>query len=399
MAVLRLACVFGCLGLLVAAGPDGGRPREGWVGTWATPLEGADGGHTFERQTLRQIVHVSVGGRRVRVRFSNLFGDRPLRIEDAHIARRQMGSTLVADTDRPLTFGGRPAVTIPVGQRVDSDGVDLDVPPLSDLAVSCYMPGPTGPSTGNNGAHQTSYVAAGDVSGSREWPADARPTERWNYLAEVDVQGGPTAGAVVAVGASITGGFWTTTDGNRRWTDVLARRLHEGKLDVGVLNAGINGNHLLADGSWQPAEQRFARDALGRAGVQWVIVADCPINDLGTAHPMPSGADLIAGYGRMAAAAHVAHVKLIGATLTPFEGCGNWSPAAEVARKGFNAFLRRAGNGLDGVVDADAATRDPAHPTRLLAAYDSGDHLHPNEAGLRAIGEAVDLALFKADGH
>jgi lysophospholipase L1-like esterase len=214
------------------------------------------------------------------------------------------------------------------------------------------------------------------------------------FLANLDVQSASAVGAVVTLGASITDGVASGTDDNRRWPNDLAARLPNAGRPIGVLNQGISGNRLLVDGAGQSALNRLDRDVLVQPGAKWVIFSDDPINDLGSTNPPPSADQLITGARQLVSRAHAKGLKFLCSTLTPYEGAGYWTQQGETAREAFNAFVRSSSSGCDGVVDQDTATHDPAHPTRYLPAYDAGDHLHPNEAGLQAIANAVDLGLF-----
>jgi lysophospholipase L1-like esterase len=390
------------------------RERTSWVGTWATGPAGSIGAaQQFGGQTLRQIIHTSAGGERVRVRISNTFGSSPVLIGSAHVALRSSGSGIVAGTDRPLTFSGRSSITIPAGGLVLSDPVALDVPALSDLAVSIYLPEPASADTNHALALQTSYIAAGDLTGAAALPGAASTTS-WFFLTGVDVSAGPRGGAsVVCLGDSITDGANSTPDTNRRWPDVLARRLqarHELNR-IGVLNEGIIGNRILhptepAFGNlFGPAGlARFDRDVLAQAGVRYLIVL-LGINDIGhpgSAAPLTdevSAEEIEAGLTQFVARAHEKGIKVMGATLTPFEGttiAGFYSPQKEVKRQAVNHWIRTSQT-YDAVVDFDAAVRDPSHPARMLPAYDGGDHLHPSDLGQQVMGNAVPLEFFEED--
>jgi lysophospholipase L1-like esterase len=363
-----------------------------WTGTWATPPVEIDSHRRFNRQTLRQIVHTSIGGPNARVRISNLFGKQPLQVENVHLARPANGSSILSDTDRQLLFKGCASITIPPGATVVSDPVAFAVPPLADIAISVYLPEAAGSPTFNPAAHQTSYIAPGDLSGNAILP-NAAETGSWYFITNLDVQGSGLRGTLVTLGASITNGYKSTDNTNRRWPDVLARRLASAELNIGVLNEGISGNRLLTDGTGPSAEKRFDRDVLAQPGVRWVIFSDDPINDLGSTNPPPTADQLIAGIQRLVARAHQHHVQFFCSTLTPYQGANYWAPVGEASRERINAFLRSDTSGCDAVVDMDDATHDPVHPTRYLPAYDSGDHLHPNDAGMQAIADAVNLAL------
>jgi lysophospholipase L1-like esterase len=390
-----------------------------WVGTWGTGPAGPPLGsqlQTFNDQTLRLIVHTSIGGSQVRIRISNELGTTPLRIGEAHIALRQSGASIVAGSDRALTFSGNRAITIPPGAPVLSDPVDLDVPALSDLAVSLYLQGAAPATTIHGSAFQTNYVSLeGNFTGATTFPTD-RTITSWPFLTEVDVNT-PGGAAIVTLGDSITDGANTTIDTNHRWPDLLALRLQTSRelpawgSRLGVVNRGIGGNRLLRDPGEQPlfgraALARFDRDVLATAGVRYMTVL-IGINDIG--HPgtgtipiseEPTPEELIAGYRQLIARAHAKGIAVYGATLTPFEGTifpGYYTPEKEQIRQAVNNWIR-SGDAFDGVIDFDRAVRDPSHPTRMLPAYDSGDHLHPNDLGMQAMANAIPLELFRSLG-
>ncbi|MGA2906680.1 MAG: SGNH/GDSL hydrolase family protein [Terracidiphilus sp.] len=350
-------------------------------------------GRSFNKQTLRQIVRTSVGGRFARIHISNEFGTQPLIIDDVHIAFRDTGSTIVAGTDRQFQFAGLPSVTIAPGATVVSDSLRVQIEPLSDVAISMYFPMPTGPATYHPVGFQTNYIASGDVSGDTGL-SDVEMTECYYFLTNLDIQNKAASGSIVALGASITDGYASAPDSNRRWPNDLAKRLARARLKIGVLNEGISGNRLLIEGAGESAETRFDRDVLGQPGVHWVIFSDDPINDLGSTRPPPSGDQLIEGIDRLILRAHQKQIKFYCSTLTPYQGAGYWTQKGEAAREQVNAFIRSSSSGCDGVIDQDAATHEPTHPEQFLPAFDSGDHLHPNTAGLQAIANAVDLTLF-----
>ena len=354
---------------------------------------------TVNNQTLRQIVRTSVGGSRVRVVLSNVFGTAPIAVGAADIAPRSGDASVVAASVKPVTFGGSPAATILPGAVLVSDPIDMAVAPLSDLVVDLFLPGElgTGPSpvTTHNGASQTNYLSqAGDHTGAAALPSPTR-TGAWFLLARIEVMAPANAAAVVAFGDSITDGARSTVDTNNRWPDHLARRLAANGRPVGVLNAGISGNRVLSDGAGVSALARFDKDVLMQTGVTHVVVME-GINDIGLAraNPSPSAADIIAGHKQLIERARARGLKIYGATLTPFEGAAYFSPEGEAKRQAVNEWIRTS-KAYDGVIDFDAVTRDPAAPARFLPAYDSGDHLHPGDAGYKAMGEAVDLALFR----
>jgi lysophospholipase L1-like esterase len=369
---------------------SGATAAGAWVGTWAVAVQ--SGGRGFERQTLRQIVHASIGGAGARVRLSNQFGTAPLTVGDVHVARHAGNGTVVPATDRPVTFAGAATVTIPAGSSAVSDAVAFAVPPGGDVAVSAYLPTATGAATHHDLGNRDNYVAAGDQSAAASI-SGAQRTSGYFFLAGLDVRNPAAAGAVVTLGASITDGLGSSHGADRRWPDLLAKRLRDSGRTVGVLNTGISGNRLIADGAGESALRRFERDVLAQPGVRWVIFSDDPLNDLGDADP-PAGAELIDALKQLIARSHDAGVRFLCSTLTPFEGADYWTPRGESGRAAVNAFLHGEGSGCDAVIDQDTATHDPAAPTRFRAAYDSGDHLHPGDRGMQAIADAVDLGTF-----
>ena len=388
---------------------------ERWVGTWGAGPGGpplAANTQIYTNQTVRLIVHTSIGGNRVRIRLSNEMGSTALTIGTAHIALRGSGGDIQDGSDRVLTFSGNAGITIPPGAPVLSDPVDLGVAPLSDLAVSLYLPGAVSATTIHGTASQTNYVSLpGDFTGAPAFPTD-HTILSWPFLTEVDVTGGQAAGAaaVVTFGDSITDGTRSTPDTNNRWPDWLARRLQItrppiGGLNgaVGVVNRGISGNRLLTnppEGSLagRSALERFDRDVNATAGVRYMTVL-LGINDIGNssaASPLTAN-DVIAGYRQLIARARAKGIAIYGATLTPFEGAGYYSADKETIRAAVNNWIRSSDE-FDAVIDFDRVVRDPGHPARILAAYDSGDHLHPNDLGYQAMGNAVPLELFRGFG-
>jgi lysophospholipase L1-like esterase len=355
---------------------------------------------TVNNQTIRQVVRTSLGGNRVRVVLSNAFGTAPIDIGAASIALRDKESMLQAASVKPLTFGGVVTARILPGATLVSDPVDLAVAPLSDLAVDLFLPGELGigasPVTTHNGALQTNYISTtGNHAGVVTLPVEARPTS-WFLLSRVEVIAPARTMAVVTFGDSITDGSRSTVDTNHRWPDHLARRLAaQNGAPVAVLNAGIGGNRVLGDGAGLSALARFDKDVLMQTGVTHVVVLE-GINDIGIArsNPSPSAADLIAGHKQLIERAHARGLTIYGATLTPFQGAPYYTAEGEAKRQALNEWIRTS-KAYDGVIDFDKVTRDPAAPARFLPLYDSGDHLHPGDAGYKAMGEAVDLALFK----
>jgi lysophospholipase L1-like esterase len=361
----------------------------------------------FSNQTLRQIIRVTAGGSRVRVMLSNAFGATPITIGAAHLALRASGDTIQPVTNGTLTFSGRPTITIPANAIAYSDAVAIAIPPLADLAIDVYLPGATtstSPLTMHGAALQTSYISeTGNYAGAAKFPT-VSTTRSWFLLSRVEVDAPDARGVIVAFGDSITDGSASTPDSNSRWPDVLARRLLSSPTPtrVAVLNAGIGGNRLLSEGAFNAginALARFEIDALSQTGVTDVIVLE-GINDIGNArqNPTPTAADLMASHRQLIERAHAKGVRMIGATLTPFWGAAYYTEVGEAKRTALNDWIR-SGKAYDAVIDFDKATRDPNDPKKLLAAYDSCDHLHPSDAGYKAMGEAIDLKLFQATGN
>jgi lysophospholipase L1-like esterase len=382
---------------------------ESWVGTWSASPMAADSvpgskNSGVADQTVRHIAHISIAGKKVRVRLSNAYGAEPLLIGAAHIALRSTESSIVAASDRALTFSGNRSVTIPAGALALSDPVELDVPAFADVAVSVYFPGATGPITWHQLGMQTTYIStSGDYTAAPAMPVSATATSRY-VLADVEVAAANSVGAVVSLGDSITDGYGSTADANHRWPDDLSERLNgnKGKKGMAVLNQGINGNRLLHDKLGPNALARFDRDVLAQAGVTHVIVLE-GINDIGIpgALALPaeevSADEIIGGLEQLIQRAHDKRLMIFGGTLMPFEGTsfpGYYSAAGELKRQAVNAWIRTKAD-FDAVIDFDQAIRDPEHPTRMLPAYDSGDHLHPNDAGYQAMADSIDLRLFQ----
>lgn len=388
--LLLLAILMGFL--LPAAAQH--RRATAWIGTWASAPVAGSASPALAGQTLRQIVRTSVAGSEARIRISNVFGQQPLRIEDVHLAIASAGSTIIAGTDREVRFSHRIFAVVAPGSSLVSDPIRMKLPALTEVAVSFYLPMDPGPVTWHPSAHRTNYLTRGDASGRVELP-DVTTTGSYYFLTSIDVRGKGLTGAVVALGASITEGYKASDLANNRWPDILAQRLARQGFRVGVLNMGISGNRLLQAGAGPSAESRFQRDVVEQPGVRWVIFADDPINDLGSTRPPPTLRALMDGTEKLIAAAHRNHIRFYCSTLTPFQGANYWTPEEEVTRERFNHFIRGKSSGCDAVIDQDRITHDPAHPERFLPAYDSGDHLHPNDAGHRAIGDGIDLSLFR----
>ena len=395
------------------------RSNEHWVTTWATaqglaptrlpfgrgelvqPPPAVRVPATLKDQTVRMIARASLGGGRIRVSLANALEKPTLTVGAAHVALRASGAAIVPASDRALTFGGRPSTVVPPGTIVLSDPVDLPVPALADLAVSVYLPEGTGlPTVHPDGMH-TAYITSGNATGSATVKADATTTA-YLWLASVDVLAPADAGAVVAFGDSITDGVGATLDSDRAWPSLLAARL-VARSPAGarsVVNAGLSGNRLLRPGFGVSALARFDRDVLGHAGVRWMTVL-LGINDI-TFPAVPGAAaseavtsdDLIWGLQQIIERAHRQGIRVAGATILPVEGVNTYTEAGERIRQDVNRWIRTS-KMFDAVIDFDAAVRDPAHPGRLRADFDGGDHVHPNDAGNRAMVAAIDASIFR----
>jgi lysophospholipase L1-like esterase len=390
----RLALLFG-LSTILLGHAEAGAAENLPVGSWSTPPENIGSG--TGQVTVREFVHSSVGGTAARIRFSNEYGQEPLVVQDIHLALRDTSTAngVLTTTDRVVTFAGASSVTIPVGASAVSDLVEMRVLPLTDIGVSFYLPASTFTSvTGQGGTFgKPGYLAyGGDFTAAATLPPGSPTYGTAYFLVGLDVQGQNAKRAVVALGASITGGVGSTPDANNRWTDVLAHRLLEHGIPVGVLNSGISGDNALNDAGGPNAQRRFDTDVIAQAGVGWVIISDFPINNFGS-NPS-TGAEPIAALQQLIARSHAKQIQVLCSTLTPFKGFGAWTPVLESGREEYNAFVKSKSSGCDGVIDQAKAVGDPRDPQQYLAAYDSGDHLHPNPAGHAAIANSIDLRLF-----
>ncbi|GAB3507125.1 SGNH/GDSL hydrolase family protein [Amycolatopsis cihanbeyliensis] len=400
--------IFTAAGLLAGPGTAGARPEStsapDWSGTWSASVMRAGGGlvpnwslEGFENQTVRQVVRVSHGGAAVRIRLSNVYGHAPLTVTGATIARSAGGAAVRPDSLRHVTFGRSPSVVIPAGAEVASDLAPLRVEQLGSVTVTVYFAEPTGPATFHADARATSYRAAGDHRADHDGNAFSDTTRSWYYLSGVEVAGVPAPrDAVVAFGNSITGGTASTPDANNRYPDELAERLAAGGRPRPVLNAGISGNRVITDCVGEKALTRFARDALDQPRVGTVIVLQ-GINDIGfseiedfpcSPNPEVTSAELIAGHRELIHRARARGIEVIGATLLPYKGAFYYSERGERVRDELNRWIRTSGE-YDAVVDLDRHLAAPADQDRLDPAYDSGDHLHPSDAGYHAMAEAV----------
>ncbi len=383
-----------------------GPVRESWVTSWsagpqaAAPRTLAAAG--FDNQTVRQIIFSSVGGDPIRLELTNVFGVSPLQVGRVTVAVAGPGAAVVPGTIHSVTFGRSASIQIPAGAQILSDPVAMRVRPLQELAVSVYLPGQTGPATFHMDAQQVNWVSApGDHAADQGAGAFTTPTQSWYYLSDLIVGSSAAHGTVVAFGDSITDGVGSEVGANARWPSDLARRLDG--LDgptLAVVDDGIGGNRVLTSSRWFgiSGEARFGPDALDQPGVRDIIVLE-GINDIGFSAVPPhpgtdvSAAQIIAGYRQLIARAHARGLKIFGATLPPFRGAGDYTAAGEAKREAVDHWIRTSG-AFDGVIDFDAVMRDPADPLMLNPAYDSGDHLHPNDLGYQVMADAISLQML-----
>jgi len=387
-----------------------GKPQT-WIVSWAASQQIPEPQNALPSDdlgdaTVRQIFHLSAGGAALRVHVSNAFGNEALHISSVHMARPLTPTSPAIDpaTDKVLTFSGSQDFTIPPGAEYISDPMEYPVRPLSDLAVTFYLEVQPSTQTGHPGSRATSYFVHGNSVSAADLP-DAKHVDHWYQISAIDVLSAKSAASIVVLGDSITDGHGATTNGNDRWTDVLAARLQTLRQtrNIGVSNQGIGGNHLLTDGLGPNALARFDSDVLGQAGVHWLIVFE-GVNDLGglartgevsQAEHATRVRRVVAAYEQIIARAHAHGIRVIGGTITPYVGSDYYHPGplSEADRQGVNEWIRAPGH-FDAVIDFDAVVRDPHQPDRLLPAFDCGDHLHPSPGGYKVMGESVPLTLF-----
>ena len=418
--LLKLFAVLVCAAIAsLAAGAESKNTAGHWVTAWSTavhtplPFPGLPPAPVLENQTLRMVVRPTIGGTRVRVRLSNAYGTAPLEIGAAHVALVDHGATISPQSDHLLKFGGQAAVSIPAGSPMLSDPVDLTVSPFAELAVSLFLPRKTQGSTMHAWGQHDSYISGpGDFTAKADI-SDASVNPSWYWLADVEVWSSDQSAAIVTLGDSITDGVGAKQGEYGDWPDQLAKRLAgDHGSTMAVVNEGIGGNRILHDGAGVSALARFDRDVLGQPGVAALIVLE-GINDIGWPHiklPQAKDApplkenpfagqdvtadDLIVGLKQIIERAHGHGIRVFGATLTPYEGAMYFSPDGEAIRQAVNQWIR-TGGAFDGVIDFDAAVRDPNHPSQFREGYHSGDHLHPSTAGYKAMANAIDLATLR----
>jgi lysophospholipase L1-like esterase len=365
------------------------------VVTWGASADRTGG--SFADQTVRNIVHTSTGGENLRVSLSNVFGSRTITFDSVYVGVQDAGASVVPGTNRQVTFGGSERVTIPNGADVLSDPLPGDVPADTNLAVTVHLVGDSGSLTGHNLAMQTNYISGpGDFAAEQSAAPFTQQQNHWYWVESLVVDAPQQVDTVATLGDSITDGYGSTLNANRRWPNYLADRIaHQPPAHrFAVMNEGISGNRVLTDGAGVSAQARFDRDVLSQPDVRTVVLLE-GINDIGGGQATSSD-QLIQAYRSLIARAHADRTCIVGGTLTPFEGAGYYSEAKEVIRSEVNEWIRTSGE-FDAVIDFDKATRDPNKPKRFLPAYDVGDHLHPSDAGYQAMADAVDLSVLECN--
>jgi lysophospholipase L1-like esterase len=410
---LKIQTIFAILTtLILPAAQSYAQPGpQAWVASWGASQQipepqNAMAADDLRDATIRQIVHLSIGGPSLRVHLSNAFGLKPLHITSVHVAHplSPLSSAIDPASDRALTFSGSSDVTIPPGAEFLSDPLNLSVVPLSDLSITFHLDQPPVGQTAHPGSRATSYVAHGDLVSAPNL-LNAKHVDHWYQITAVDVLAPPTAASIVVLGDSITDGHGATTNGNDRWTDVLSQRLQASPAtrNIGVSNQGIGGNHLLLDGSGPSALARFDRDVLAPAGVHWLIVFE-GVNDLGglarEGEVTPEEHSVLvqrvlAAYQQIILRAHAHGLHVFGVTITPYTGSDYYHPGplSEADRQAVNQWIRTPGH-FDAVIDFDSVLRDPPPPPPPPPPPARGAPPHPSPAGYRAMGEAVQLSLF-----
>jgi lysophospholipase L1-like esterase len=418
-----LLWILGFAGALPAATGTENKSFQNWIATWSTANQDLSNPEMavvsnayhdlteFDNQTIREIIHTTIGGRAIRIRLDNTFGTRPVTFDAVFIGKQKQGTSLLPGSNHAVTFNGAKAVTVPKGSQALSDEIPLAVDEQQNLAISLHISKPTGPATVHRSAFQTNYVSdAGNFAAEENAQPFSKTTGSWFFLKDVDILASKeSVGAIVALGDSITDGASSRNDAYDRWTDVLARRLNSNHppQTFSVLNSGIGGNRVLSSSPCfgENAQARLNRDVFAHAGVRSVILFE-GTNDIGQpetpvepkfAQCMPntrvSADDLITGYKQIIAQAHAHHLKIFGATILPFQGFKGWTEKGEVVRRIVNRWILES-HAFDGVIDFSSALADRANSTRLAAQYDSGDHLHPNSAGHEAMAQAIDLKML-----
>jgi len=372
--------------------------NENWVGTWACSTQLTETNNMppqpgLSNNTLRQVIHTSISGTKLRINFSNEYGNTPLTMNSVHLAISNAGSAIKADTDVILKFSGKTSITIPTKNTVTSDVLDFNLPSLTDVAITINFGSVPSSLTGHPGSRTTSYIKSGNTVSDMSM-SSAITTEHWYVINGIDVLSDSSTKAVVVLGDSITDGRGSTTNGNNRWPDNLARNLQRNSSTskVAVLNQGVGGNTVLTGGLGPNALMRFDRDVLGQSGVRWLIVLE-GVNDIGSSNNQTVATNLIDAYKTFIKKAHEKNILAYGVPILPFEGSQYSSSTHETARQTVNKWILTSGE-FDAVIDLDSAVCNPGNSASLLSTYDSGDHLHLNAEGYKKMADKIDLKLF-----